>query len=139
MLVNRAKAEEAAEILVKATEALVTKEAAALLRSRPLELWTTDLVSAQYKVAVKAVHPDAGGSAEAFARVDWAKHALITWLGKNPARQPEMPVKGDSCPVCGGTGRVRVQHGFKSALARMCQQCQGTGEVMDVDRTGEGL
>lgn len=125
MLVNRAKAEEAAEIL----------------GLYPLEhhVVNVERVNAAYKEKVKVAHPDAGGSAEAFARVDWAKHALIAWLGKNPARQPEMPVKGDSCPVCAGTGRVKSQNGFKSALTRMCLQCQGTGEVMDIDRAGEGL
>lgn len=125
MLVNRAKAEEAAEILGLA----------------PLDhhVVNVDRVKAAYKEMAKTAHPDAGGSAEAFARVDWAKHALIAWLGKNPAREPEMPVKGDPCPVCTGTGRVKVQNGFKSALTRLCQMCQGTGEVMDIDRKGEGL
>lgn len=122
MLVNRAKAEEAAEIL-----------------GVHFETASVAAVNMSYKAAAKRTHPDAGGSAEAFARVDWAKHALTAWLGRNPAKLNDMPVKGDPCPVCAGTGRVKVQNGFKSALTRLCQMCQGTGEVMDIDRKGEGL
>lgn len=125
MLVNRAKAEEAAEILGLAP-----------IKHHVLNV---DAVKAAYKELAKTTHPDAGGSVEAFARVDWAKHALIAWLGRNPAKLNDMPVKGDPCPVCGGAGRVRMQNGFKSALTRLCQHCQGTGEVLDIDRKGEGL
>lgn len=122
MLINRAKAEEAAAIL-----------------DVHFETASVAAVEMNYRAKAKLTHPDAGGSAEAFARVDWAKHALLAWLAKNPAKDTEMPAKGDPCPACAGVGRVKVQNGFKSALTRLCQLCGGTGEVMDIDRKGEGL
>lgn len=126
MLVNRAKAEEAAEAL-------------------GLSVYMTDgglddvTVKLAYKEKAKVTHPDAGGSPEAFARVDWAKHVLLAWLAKRPSATPAMPVKGENCPACQGLGTVWQLTGFKRGMKRMCGQCSGTGEQSDVDRTGEGL
>lgn len=128
MLISRAKAEEAANILVTAVEKSVDTEALELLRSRTLDIWNEGQVSNIYKVAARATHPDAGGTAEAFARVDWAKHVLLKWIAQdNSARPPEHKTR--KCGNCNGAGYIQTMIGFKMGPRKQCQPCRGTGDA----------
>lgn len=121
MLVSRAMAEDAAESL-----ALIG-----------LETLDEETVNFAYKTMAKISHPDAGGSAEAFARVERAKHVLLAWLAKKP--EAAQASAGEPCPLCGGRGKFHQRSGFKRGMLRQCPSCQGHGEVMDIDRTGDIL
>lgn len=81
-----------------------------------------------YKEMAKITHPDGGGSPEAFARVDWAKHALLKWLEMQDQEKGRSVFDIERCEPCNGTGRKRVQRGFKSWQV-MCSTCRGTGEA----------
>lgn len=85
-------------------------------------------VTAAYKARAKEVHPDMpGGSAEAFARVDWAKHVLLAWLKQAaPAERSVFGVR--RCEVCNGTGKATVQRGFNQ-MKIICGACKGSGDA----------
>lgn len=121
MLVSRAMAEDAAFTFGFDLSAPMTEEH----------------INAMYKSLAKKAHPDAGGSAEAFARVDRAKHVLLAWLAKKP--EAAQASAGEPCPMCEGRGKVHQRSGFKRGMLRQCPSCQGHGEVMDIDRTGDVL
>src|SRR6185312_17432828 len=119
MIVSRAKAEEAHAIL----RSFYMGEIAGL----PSEFDQLDkhVLTALYHSAARATHPDAGGKAEDFARVDWAKHALTAWLGTDkPAAAPRQEVH---CPRCEGRGYIQRQHGFGKGARVQCPKCDGTG------------
>lgn len=113
MIVTRAKAEEAKGLLEI---------------PNPLEEIDGPLVYFSFKVAARRTHPDVGGNAEAFARVDWAKHVLLKWLEK-PANAEQRSDLGAKCPHCEGYGYVRKQIGFKLGARIQCVRCAGTGDA----------
>lgn len=92
-----------------------------------VDLATEELVNKAYRQASRMVHPDAGGDAETFARVDRAKHVLLGWL----ARQPETvdAALGGLCTDCNGTGHVKMQRAWGPALRKQCPRCRGTGDT----------
>jgi hypothetical protein len=122
MLVSRAKAEEAMLEMGWGAESLATL--------------TAEGLKAQYRLRATQTHPDAGGSAEAFARVDWAKCALEHWL-KQPNTDRPAQFQND-CPNCTGKGYVQRQIGFKLGPRVQCARCSGTGDVDYVADTGKG-
>jgi DnaJ-class molecular chaperone len=108
MIISRKKAEEAAAVLEISLEGL------------------TNAAKAAYHAAARKSHPDLGGSAQAFARVDWAKHVVNGWLDRE---EPPRPVhQAPKCVVCDGEGRIRTQRGFKQFI-RACDKCHGTGDA----------
>ncbi len=72
-------------------------------------------IDESYKRALKAAHPDTGGSWP--FSIDDIKEARRCLLSS------DRPVN-KACPMCGGSGRVAF--GFGS---RECGTCHGTGEV----------
>lgn len=90
-------------------------------------------VKAAFHAASRQTHPDMGGSAEAFAAVDRAKHVLLEWLKRAPAARPVQSAQGEPCDRCGGAGWVSVQRAWK-AMRVTCQRCRGTGDLSNDDR-----
>lgn len=86
-----------------------------------------DTVKMLYNCAAFVTHPDRGGSAEAFARVDWAKHVLLNWLKQGSSRPPEHKTR--KCGNCNGTGYIQTMIGFKLGPRKQCQPCRGTGDA----------
>lgn len=88
---------------------------------------TADQVNAAYRIAARYTHPDKGGDAETFARVDYAKCLLIKWLERQ--EEPRTADFADGlCKQCDGLGFHKVTHGFKTTR-RACQACRGTGDM----------
>lgn len=89
-------------------------------------------VTASYRKAAAHTHPDMpGGSVEAFARVDRAKHVLLKWLERQGSDGPPK-LQAERCPDCDGKGHVvrKGQKGFKVTELRVqCRKCRGTGEL----------
>lgn len=83
-------------------------------------------VALAYRAMARVVHPDVGGSAEAFAAVDRAKHVLLGWLERSTGPAPA--AAGGKCATCAGKGHVTVQRGFKSHWI-MCGACKGSGDA----------
>ena len=106
------------------------QEAADLLRL-PLSEVTEQTVAAAYKARARQTHPDMGGSLEAFAQVDRAKHLLLEWLRR---QSPPAPPAGhkQKCDTCAGKGYLMQMRGIRS-MRVMCPGCRGTGE-MDVEQ-----
>lgn len=125
MIVTRVKAKEACEILGWGVETLG-------------EEFTPAGVVAQYKHAAKSAHPDTGGSAEAFARVDWAKHALLAWLRQQGGATEHSVFDRTRCDACNGSGRVTMRKGW-STLQVSCTKCHGSGDAdYDVEKVDHG-
>lgn len=113
MIVTRAKAEEAAAIFgFDISSGLLDEQQ----------------IIAAYRTEARKVHPDAGGTAEAFARVDWAKHVLVAWLQKRDGpKHEELSLK--KCPNCDGRGFIQKHMGFKKGARVQCLRCAGTGDA----------
>lgn len=80
-------------------------------------------ITAAFRKLSATHHPDAGGSAEAFARLSWAKEALVRWVAARPmVRQGSQTIAPGTCRACGGVGRIR-----KGSLKMFCSLCNGTG------------
>lgn len=91
---------------------------------------TVEKVNGLYRFLARTTHPDAGGSAEDFAKLDRAKHVVQAWLVKQAAA-PATAVAATPCKVCGGAGYV-VQHtGLpgRKGLRRQCITCHGSGDA----------
>lgn len=85
-------------------------------------------VNAVYRRAAARTHPDKeGGSTEAFARVDWAKHALLEWLKKPHVERPA--IKFVPCANCDGKGWFKIQRGLRLGVRQHCVRCNGTGDA----------
>lgn len=112
MIITRTMAEEAAETL-------------ALDLSLPL---TAEQVGQAYRLLAKAAHPDAGGSPEAFAAVDRAKHVLLGWLARSPAPVDTLSDVGEQCYKCSGKGFVVSQRGWRQMRVQ-CLMCRGAGTL----------
>lgn len=128
MIATRAKAEEAIKLLASygndVEVRLTDLETLSVHRGRLDEL---------YRAAAKCTHPDVGGSAEAFARVDWAKHVLTKWLTRDT---PKVATVYQPCRECNGLGHVRMQRGFKQSAPIQCAACHGSGDAhYDADRS----
>lgn len=122
MIVTRAKAEEAWNLL-RSHARVVSEEWDE--PSRSFQAMDEHLFKHAHRTAARLTHPDTGGRAEDFARVDWAKCVLEKWLAKN---EDTVPVyAGLPCKVCGGTGKVRLQRGFTS-IPTICGACKGSGD-----------
>lgn len=123
MIVTRVKAEEAIGVLGWGAEAL--------------DALSAESFKSMYREAARKAHPDAeGGSAEAFARVDWAKHVLQAWMARQPIDRPKGLAAAD-CARCAGKGRIKMHKGFTSYTVR-CPTCHGTGDGgYDHDRSTE--
>lgn len=122
MIVNRAHAEEASKEL--------------LVHALFLQGITAEQVNEAYRSRARETHPDAGGDAADFARVDRAKHILLEWLKRNPESAAPAAL-GGQCPRCEGNGYVNIQRGFR-AMRMQCPRCHGTGDAdYTPDRTGD--
>lgn len=115
MIISRAKAEEAAKEL--------------LIHGFFLEGLTEQVVNEAYRSRARETHPDMeGGSGEAFARVDWAKHVMLAWISKQ-GEYVTIPTLGAKCLNCGGGGFIQKQLGFKKGARVQCVRCSGTGDA----------
>lgn len=126
MIISRKKAEDAAAVFgFDISSGLLDKQA----------------VEAAYRTEAKRAHPDAGGSLEAFAAVDHAKHVLLHWLAMRDG-EPEKPHGGvTKCPRCDGKGYMEL-HGARlgSVMRKQCPTCKGNGELYDEkDKDGDRI
>lgn len=112
MIVTRKAAEEALTVL--------------RIASTPETVEESEVTSA-FRAVAKGAHPDAGGSVEAFATVDRAKHVLLEWLKRRPTG-PALPHHGEKCERCDGKGYVMSHRAFRSMRVQ-CPSCRGTGEI----------
>lgn len=128
MIVSRKMAEEAWELLLE----VAGMES---VESVPYE---QDELLRVFKWAAKASHPDVGGSAEAFAAVDRAKHVLLAWLRRSRDEATSVP-HGTTrrCHMCDGKGFVMTARGF-SSLRTSCGACRGSGDLDTEHDHGEG-
>lgn len=84
-------------------------------------------VTAQWRTRAHAQHPDRpGGSAEAFALLSRAYHAIRNARGRERLARL-YPYHGTGCDACGATGCLRSQRGFSNVVIRACPQCLGAG------------
>ena len=113
MIITRVKAEEAAGVFGFKLDGILAE----------------DLIIAAYRAEAKKAHPDAGGSTEAFARVDWAKHALLAWIKQEGTQEAPPVLKKQTCYRCGGLGFTQEQVGFRKGARRQCQRCGGSGDL----------
>lgn len=127
MLVTRAMAEDAHILLY---------ETYGTFNPTRLDSITEESVGFQYRYASKFTHPDRGGTAEAFARVDRAKHVLLAWLAKPKPATVEHRKR--PCEACTGSGHVYASSGRPGSkgLRRQCVKCRGSGDL-DLDTRGE--
>lgn len=86
-------------------------EAMALLDLDPLWDANEDAVRGAYARAVKADHPDHGGSGHLLAQLKQARDALLNPQDISP------------CVLCRGVGKVKGRFG-----AQVCTACDGTGD-----------
>lgn len=97
-------------------------------------------VTIMYRLAARHLHPDRGGSAEAFAAVDRAKHVLLHWLARAEAQEDKPHGGVSKCPRCDGRGYMELRNGFKAPLRKQCPTCNGNGEIFDEkDKDGDRL
>lgn len=120
MIINRSHVEEAAVLLGFKVDELPAN---------------SEQVNAAYRNRALQTHPDKeGGSIEAFAAVDRAKHVLLKWLERSSEAVPG--ALGAKCAKCHGDGFLRIQRGFRS-MRMQCPKCHGTGDGdYERDRTG---
>lgn len=85
-------------------------------------------ITVAYRAKARETHPDAGGSAEAFARVDRAKHVMIHWIKRVKEETVQAAIDG-LCENCGGSGFIKQHRGFAAPLRRQCPRCRGTGDI----------
>lgn len=131
MIVSRVKAEEAILVL------LAKYDGRWDMGEFKLDTLTPEKLKLLYREAAKATHPDAGGKAEDFARVDWAKCALEAWLAK--AEPAPIAHTRENCPNCHGKGYFMMRKGFSGGLRKQCHRCRGTGDAnLDIDTANEG-
>ena len=78
---------------------------------------TTAEVKAAYRDRAQALHPDKGGNAGDFARLNEAYNVAL-----------ELTSHGLMCPSCAGRGKLTVVHGFDVASSR-CGMCKGSGLI----------
>jgi hypothetical protein len=93
---------------------LSAAQEAATLLGLQLDGLTPEAVKEAFRGAVRAAHPDAGGStvtaADDLVLAATARSALLRWLDGLPE---------DSCPACRGAGWVRAN----SLTAKPCTRC----------------
>lgn len=82
---------------------------------------TIDQVIGQYRREVSKVHPDHGGSDEAFNELTQARKLCEAYIRRRVIK----------CEACNGNGQVAmgVDKGFYKAPRRICKPCKGTGRV----------
>jgi DnaJ-class molecular chaperone len=131
VIVSRKMAEEAASDLC-----FVSMELFDGAVSHPLDVMTKEAVQQAYKNLVKLHHPDKGGSAEAFVRIDRAKCVLLGWLERRASEEPSAAVSSVACPMCHGSGRRTLRRGFHS-MTMMCGTCRGHGEMVPNEKVEE--
>lgn len=102
----------------------------------PLDGLTKDIVNAHYKRRARVTHPDAGGSVEAFAAVDRAKHVLHRWLDRQgPPVEPTVGARV-VCHTCQGKGFLMRPSAFRQ-MRVACPGCRGSGELGVEHEKGE--
>lgn len=118
MIVSQKQATEAAALLGLDINATLDKHA----------------VTVAYRAKAMETHPDKGGTLEAFAAVDRAKHIMELWVSRVAEKVAGL---GRPCEACDGTGYIRQNRGFNTAtLRRQCTRCRGSGDAdYDHDHT----
>jgi len=90
----------------------VKEQVARELLSYTGPLGDKDAIQAAFAAAVKAAHPDTGGTGGDMAAIKGARKYLLSC---NVAEK-------EPCPMCKGSGRVATQ-----PFGMQCQNCKGTG------------
>lgn len=118
MIVNAAKAQQAAEVLGVELNGL-----------------TPSILGRAYKNKAKECHPDRHGSErlKQWAGVSWANECLKHWLERTPPVEAQELVKTGDCRACNGTGRVEAAppSGFGKPVTMQCVMCEGHGSMID--------
>jgi hypothetical protein len=83
------------------------------------------LVQRSYRERAKLLHPDRGGDPRDFVELDRAKCILVEWVNRPVLSTPTFNV--NECLQCSGTGRRKVQRGFRQ-FTIVCSACRGMGE-----------
>lgn len=99
---------------------------------------TVEAVTAVYRHAARKTHPDAGGSAADFARMDRAKCVVLEWLRRQQAAPAKAASASRPCEGCSGRGYTIQASGRpgRPGLRRQCITCHGSG---DADYDAHGL
>lgn len=128
MIVSERQAREAWET-IKAACLVDAPEGVEAVWSFPL---SKESLTVAYRQAAKVTHPDSGGSLEAFAAVDRAKHILLHWLDRSAVEEAKPHGGVAPCPRCDGKGYMELRGSrFGSIMRKQCPTCQGNGEIYD--------
>lgn len=95
---------------------------------------TLQVVKEAYRSRCRETHPDMGGTAEAFAAVDRAKHILLKWLERDP--EPKVAGAGQVCDRCDGRGYIESRRAWRS-MKMQCPKCRGTGDLDSEHEKGD--
>ena len=100
------------------------RKAAELLDVPILASTSEEEVRALANDAIRAAHPDNGGDPDLapgqIRRAKLARDVLLRHLAS------ELPQGKQECPLCGGSGYLKVRGSFK---AQKCPRCKGEGVV----------
>lgn len=84
-------------------------------------------ITACYRKAAMACHPDRGGEP---GRFEIVKEAYGHLKGVPPHRRIErMKILGKECPVCSGLGIRTKQRGWTNIVVGPCANCGGAGYI----------
>lgn len=89
-----------------------------------------ETITALYRAAARATHPDHGGDGRSFALVDRAKHVLQAYAAK-VALKPVPAAQSQPCDACAGRGHIVMQSRRigQPGLRRQCIKCSGSGDA----------
>ena len=104
---------------------MTASEALALLSLPSWPVPHEDEVRRAYKLLAASVHPDVGGTPEAFAR---AHEAYTVALGAVAGELDavHMDLRAPRCALCAGRGYTSLTHGARE-LRIVCGLCGGSG------------
>ncbi len=85
---------------------------------------TPDDIKAAFRTAVRAAHPDNGGTGADMDALTRAKELLLTTMTESPGQNSAANAES-ACKLCNGVGTVST--GFGSLP---CQACRGTGNAL---------
>lgn len=99
--------------------------------AEPVKLEEAD-ITRRYRKMAQFLHPDRGGDANEFVKLDRAKCILVAWVNR-PAAKPDTSMPKNTCPMCKGEGRRTLARGFKT-MTMVCGTCKGAGEIIEREK-----
>jgi len=89
---------------------------------------TPEQIKAAYYAAMRKVHPDAGGTAEASQEVTEA-YGILSDKRRAAVCLGAMIIMGFTCPACKGKGYSFKQKGLTEKITTPCAVCSGCGVI----------